>query len=550
MSQSRITRIAAIVAAVLVVVAAVCTVFTVRAAGASTKASSTRYTSIAAAQDISASSAFLTNMVRAYVSTGDRQWLDAYWKEIDETKRQERALATLRQLETPDSELAMVKKASDDSGALVAAETRAMRLVLEAGNVSTSQMPKAVAAWNMTAEDSALSAAKKRETAIDLVYGKDYQNAAGGIMASIDKFVETLTNRVTQDSKDAQSSRQAAEIFLVLSAAALAAALVAVLVVFSRQMGRVVREYAHNINVRDPKDLTFRLTPAGVTELHDLARAFNSQNDQFNEILTTVAATARSLASESGQLQQTAERLSRNAEDTRTAADTASTAATSVTGDASTVAAGTEEMTASIREISGSAVKASEVAREAVRAAEETTVTVAKLGESSAQIGDVVKSITSIAEQTNLLALNATIEAARAGEAGKGFAVVAGEVKDLAQQSASATEDISQRVLSIQHDAEETAAALITISQIIERINESQTTIASAVEEQTATTNEMSRSAHDTAESAMGISNNISSVSSSASHAAEEAHHTQESAATVARLSAELDTLAGSFRLS
>src|SRR4029079_181014 len=136
----------------------------------------------------------------------------------------------------------------------------------------------------------------------------------------------------------------------------------------------------------------------------------------------------------------------------------------------------------------------------------------ARLGESSTAIGNVVKVITSIAEQTNLLALNATIEAARAGDAGKGFAVVASEVKDLAQETARATEDISRRVDAIQSDTTNAVEAIAEISRIIAKINDYQVTIASAVEEQTATTGEMSRSVGDAANGTSEIAQTISEV--------------------------------------
>ncbi len=170
-----------------------------------------------------------------------------------------------------------------------------------------------------------------------------------------------------------------------------------------------------------------------------------------------------------------------------------SAAAEQVSKSVQTVAASAEEMTASIKEIARNAHEAARVATSAVRVAEVTSGTISKLGDSSIEIGKVIKVITSIAEQTNLLALNATIEAARAGEAGKGFAVVANEVKELAKETAKATEDISRKIDAIQGDTTEAVKAIKEIRGIIGQVNDISTTIASAVEEQTATTNEIGR---------------------------------------------------------
>ncbi len=150
-------------------------------------------------------------------------------------------------------------------------------------------------------------------------------------------------------------------------------------------------------------------------------------------------------------------------------------------------------MTATVQSISGNADEAAKIAGKAVKTANAANATVAKLGESSAEIGQVIKVITSIAQQTNLLALNATIEAARAGEAGKGFAVVANEVKELAKQTAKATEDISQKITAIQDDTKGAVESIGSITAVINQINDISGTIATAVEEQSATTNEMSR---------------------------------------------------------
>jgi methyl-accepting chemotaxis protein len=175
-----------------------------------------------------------------------------------------------------------------------------------------------------------------------------------------------------------------------------------------------------------------------------------------------------------------------------------------------------------------------------VHVAQATNQTVSKLGESSLEIGKVIKVITSIAQQTNLLALNATIEAARAGEAGKGFAVVANEVKELAKQTATATEDISRKIEAIQTDTKSAVGAIDQIGQIISQINDLQNTIASAVEEQTATTNEIARNASEAARGTDEIARNVTSVSQAARSTSEGAANTLNAAAELAKLAAEL----------
>jgi methyl-accepting chemotaxis protein len=207
-------------------------------------------------------------------------------------------------------------------------------------------------------------------------------------------------------------------------------------------------------------------------------------------------------------------------------------------------------MGSSISEIAHNANEAAKVAAQAVTVAESTTGTVAKLGESSTEIADVVKVITGIAQQTNLLALNATIEAARAGEAGKGFAVVATEVKELAQETARATEDISRRVEAIQGDTAGAVEAIAEISAIIGRINDYQLTIASAVEEQSATTAEMSRNVTEAATGANEIAQNISGVASAAQSGATSLSESQQAVRRLSVMSAQLEELVSSFRTS
>jgi methyl-accepting chemotaxis protein len=213
------------------------------------------------------------------------------------------------------------------------------------------------------------------------------------------------------------------------------------------------------------------------------------------------------------------------------------------------LATGAEEMTGSIREISRSAQEAAGVANEAVRIVADTNGTLNQLGASSTEIGNVIKVITGIAEQTNLLALNATIEAARAGEAGKGFAVVATEVKELAQETARATEDIVTRVQVIRDDTADAVTAINNISAVIDQISGFQTTIAGAVEEQTAVTNDISRSVSDTASGSAQIASNISGVAAAADQTRASVAAAMEAASSLAQMSSELRDAVSRFRL-
>jgi len=189
------------------------------------------------------------------------------------------------------------------------------------------------------------------------------------------------------------------------------------------------------------------------------------------------------------------------------------------------------------------------VAGEALKAAVETNATVTKLGESSGEIGQVIKVITSIAQQTNLLALNATIEAARAGEAGKGFAVVANEVKELAKQTAKATENISQRIAAIQTDTKGAVAAIGMITRIIGRVNDISVTIAAAVEEQSATTSEMSRNVAEAAKGSGEVARNITGVAQAAQGTSSGAKDSQKAARALAQMSVDLRGLVAQFRV-
>jgi len=256
--------------------------------------------------------------------------------------------------------------------------------------------------------------------------------------------------------------------------------------------------------------------------------------------MESVNQNAQSLASASEELSATAQQMSSNSEETAAQSNAVASASEQVSKNVATVATSAEEMSASVKEIAKNSNDAARIATAAVKVAEDTNKTVAKLGESSVEIGKVIKVITAIAEQTNLLALNATIEAARAGEAGKGFAVVANEVKELAKQTAAATEDISGKIEAIQTDTKGAVAAIAEIAKIIGQINDISSTIASAVEEQSATTNEIARNATEAAKGSTEISRNITNVSQAAKSTTEGANNTLSAAQELARLSTAL----------
>jgi methyl-accepting chemotaxis protein len=264
--------------------------------------------------------------------------------------------------------------------------------------------------------------------------------------------------------------------------------------------------------------------------------------------VSTINGSAMSLAGASEEMSGVSTQMAASAQQTTAQAQNVSAAAEQISRSVETVSAGSEEMGAAIREISQNAAEAAQVASDAVAITAATSVTMNKLGTSSAEIGNVIKTITAIAEQTNLLALNATIEAARAGELGKGFAVVASEVKDLAQETARATEDISNRVQAIQADTTGAVTAIDEITQVIARISDFQTTIASAVEEQTATTAEINRSISEAATGTNQIAENITAVADAANLTSESVTETRQATADLARMSSELTTLVANFR--
>ena len=310
----------------------------------------------------------------------------------------------------------------------------------------------------------------------------------------------------------------------------------------ARGLSRPMRSNVETLQRVASGDLTARATVTGQDELAEMGTALNAALDRLSDAFQTIGEGVLELGQSSSDLSNIGSSLNASADETSRQAGVVAAASEQAGKNVQTVASGTEEMSVTIKEIAKNAAAAARVATSAVSSAQRTNELVAKLGESSTEIGNVLKVITTIAEQTNLLALNATIEAARAGEAGKGFAVVANEVKELAKETAKATEDITRKIAAIQSDTTSAISAIAEITQVIGEINDIQNTIASSVEEQAATTNEIGRNLHELAQASNEIAQNVTSVAAAAGSTADASTQTRNAAANLSELSRNLDT--------
>ncbi len=409
------------------------------------------------------------------------------------------------------------------------------------------------------------------------VGSESYLTALAGVSQKAVSCLKVAT--VAVDIFQAASEAKVATLTIIQYVAGLIsmAVFVAVFMYIRVKVSRPLNDALNVANAVAAGDLTKTCSISTTDEVGQLSGALNNMCLNLNQMVKNISGSAVSMNDASTQLTKTSTKLTDGASQTTMLSASVSAAAEEMSVNMNTMSDSTEQMSASVRtasvsveqmtasigEIANNAEQASSVADEAFKLAQGSNEKIGHLGAAADEIGKVIEVIQDIAEQTNLLALNATIEAARAGDAGKGFAVVATEVKELAKQTAEATEDISKRISAIQSSSVESVESIGKISDVIKNVNEVSRTIASAVEEQSITTKEIaqnisqvasaaetvSRGVTESATASQEITKNITIVDLAAKETVQSADETQSAGSELSNLSEELQALVGQFKV-
>jgi methyl-accepting chemotaxis protein len=380
-----------------------------------------------------------------------------------------------------------------------------------------------------------------------LILGAGYETYSR-IQSNVAKMVLSIRNRSTAAQLDARDNAEFSQYVLIAGCVSALLLAIAISLLITRSVVSPVRRVVAGLRTLASRDLAATLPVTGRDEMTEISLAFNGTAEAIREALTGVNGQANALSTSSRRLLDLSEGLDGHATNASAGAGLVTDTAAEISANITTIASAAEEMTVSIGEIAHSTTSASTIATNAMVAVETSSAQVGELAIASAEIGNIVGTITAIAGQTNLLALNASIEAARAGEAGRGFAIVANEVKELAHETERATVDISSKINKIRGTTQLARGAIDQIVQVVQEISEIQLTVASAVEEQSATTAEINRNLSGLATGSQQIATGIAGVAGTASATSLDARQTRQAAREVEEMASSLRELVSSFR--